>query len=140
MYLIICHNTTADSLTPLICILMIFAVMSTIPYYQGYVSGKKKRVTRKECESVLRNGILMFGRYSSLSHLVKMVLWFCHFLSGIRSEVRRCQYEFFIVSLLSFFPCSKESLQTDIGLNCFPALSIFWTCSSTSLGLTLFNC
>lgn len=110
------------------------------PILPGLCVWEKKRVPRKECESVLRNGILMFGRYSSLSHLVKMVLWFCHFLSGIRSEVRRCQYEFFIVSLLSFFPCSKESLQTDIGLNCFPALSIFWTCSSTSLGLTLFNC
>lgn len=109
------------------------------PILPGLCVWEKKRVPRKECESVLRNGILMFGRYSSLSHLVKMVLWFCHFLSGIRSEVRRCQYEFFIVSLLSFFPCSKESLQTDIGLNCFPALSIFWTCSSTSLGLTLFN-
>lgn len=140
MYLIICHNTTADSLTPLICILMIFAVMSTIPYYQGYVSGKKKESPEKNANPCFATVFLMFGRYSSLSHLVKMVLWFCHFLSGIRSEVRRCQYEFFIVSLLSFFPCSKESLQTDTGLNCFPALSIFWTCSSTSLGLTLFNC
>lgn len=139
MYLIICHNTTADSLTPLICILMIFAVMSTIPCYQGYVSVKKQEVAGEECESVLRNGIFdvrqIFQPFPPRQN-GSLVLSF-----SLRDKIRgeAMSVLVFYSFVIKLFPCSEESLQTVTGLNCFPALSIFWTCSSTFLGLTLFN-
>ena len=140
MYLIICHNTTADSLTPLICILMIFAVMSTIPYYQGYVSGKKKkRVAGIESGSVLRDDTFdvwqIFKPFPPRQN-GSLVLSF-----SLRDKIRgeAMSVRVFYSFVIKLFPCSEESLQTDTGLNCFPALSIFWTCSSASLGLAFFQ-